>query len=167
MDFYKFFMTPHYDNLFFMGYLELLGPLLSSVEAQARHVTAMLEGRIPRPSKDAMLKHIRETRAVQERRFIHSERHKLTLDQIPYVDDLLEPLGAVPGFGRLFGRMFTGNPLKAWSLLNAVWFGIPNSAQWRLFGHGGKRELAEETVLRTAGEKERLSKGEVELLGTS
>lgn len=165
VDLYKFIMTPHYDNLFFLGYLELFGPLPPAAEAQARHIVALLEGRIPRPSKEAMLKQIAEFRAYQGKNYVRSGRHVLTGDQITYIDDLLAPLGAVPGFGRLLGRMFTGNPLKAWRILNAVWFGIPSSAQWRLCGSGKKQELAEETLLRIAAEKTTLSKGEVEHLG--
>jgi dimethylaniline monooxygenase (N-oxide forming) len=165
VDMYKFIMTPHYDNLFFMGYLELFGPLPPAAEAQARHITAVLQGRIPRPTKEAMFKQINQTRVFQERHFIRSERHTLTFEQIPYVDDLLAPLGAVPSFGRLLGRMFTGNPIKALSILNAVWFGIPSSAQWRLCGYGKKEKLAEETVLRIAGQKQDLSKAELKCLG--
>jgi dimethylaniline monooxygenase (N-oxide forming) len=165
VDMYKFIMTPHYDNLFFVGYAELFGPLPPAAEAQARHITAILQGRLPRPTKDAMFKQIKQTREYQARHFIQSERHTLISDMIPYVDDLLAPLGAVPGFGRLFGRMFTSNPLKAFAVLNAVWFGIPSSAQWRLCGHGKKEKLAEETVLRIAAGKEGLAKAELEYLG--
>ncbi|OIW23435.1 flavin-containing monooxygenase, partial [Coniochaeta ligniaria NRRL 30616] len=165
VDMYKFIMTPHYDKLFFLGYTELFGPLPPAAEAQARHVAALLEGRISRPSKEAMFKDIAEIRALQARKYIKSERHILTRDGITYIDDLLRPLGAVPGFGSLLGRVFTSNPLKAFSILNAVWFGIPSSAQWRLLGHGSKRKLAEETVLRIAGGKETLSKAELLSLG--
>lgn len=167
VDMYKFIMTPYYDNLFFVGYSELFGPLPPAAEAQARHIAAVLEGRIPRPSKEAMFRDIRDIRALQAKRYVHSERHILTLEAITYIDGLLKPLGAVPGFGRLLGRVFTSNPLRALSILNAVWFGIPSSAQWRLLGHGNKQKLAEETVLRIAGGKEGLSKAEVKCLGLS
>ena len=164
-DLYKFIMTPHYFNLFFLGFIELFGPLPPAVEAQARHIAAMLEGRIPRPSQETMVAHIKSFRAWQEKTFIHSERHILTSPQIEYIDSLLTPLGAVPSFPRLLGKVFTSsNPWKAMKILNAVWFGIPSSAQWRLTGHGKKEQLARETVLRIADAKQELSRGETSYL---
>lgn len=165
VDLYKFLATPHYENLFFLGYVELIGPLPPAAEAQARHIAAVLEGRIPRAPKEEMLKDIKRVRELQKKKYVQSQRHTLTWECVTYIDDLLEPLGAVPGFGKLLGRMFTGNPLRALSTLNAVWFGIPSSAQWRLCGHGAKPKLAEETVLRIAAGKESLSKAELLSLG--
>ncbi len=164
VDLYKFMMPPAYPGLFLHGYLELFGPLPPAAEAQARHTAAVVGGRITPPPPDRMLSDIRAFQAWQDKSFLRSGRHALTAMQIPYVDDLLAPLGAVPGFGRLLGRVFTSNPWKAVGVLNAVWFGIPSSAQWRLCGHGAKRDLARATVLRVASEKPALSKAEVDLL---
>jgi len=165
VDMYKFLATPHYDNLFFVGYTELIGPLPPAAEAQARYVAALLEGRIPRATKEEMLTDIKRVREAQRKKYVHSDRHILAWEAIDYIDTLLAPLGARPGFGKLLGRMFTGNPIRALSVLNAVWFGIPSSAQWRLCGYGAKRKLAEETVLRIAAGKKKLSKAELLELG--
>ena len=162
---YKFLATPHYDNLFFVGYTELIGPLPPAAEAQARYVTALLAGRLPRATREEMLRDIERVREAQARKYVHSERHVLSWEAIDYIDMLLAPLGARPGFGKLLGRVFTGNPVRALSVLNAVWFGIPSSAQWRLCGDGAKRKLAEETVLRIAAGKKEMSKGELLELG--
>ncbi len=86
------------------------------------------------------------------------------MHNIQYIDALLEPLGAAPTFGRLLGKVFTSNPWKALQVLNAMWFGIPSSAQWRLCGYGAKEGLAREGVLRIAGEKEELSEKELQML---
>jgi dimethylaniline monooxygenase (N-oxide forming) len=165
VDLYKFLATPHYDNLFFVGYTELLGALPPTAEAQARYIAAVLRGKIPRAGKEEMLRDIGRVRAEQRRKYVQSERHVLTWEMIDYVDDLLRPLGAVPSFATLLGKVFTGNPFRALGILNAVWFGIPSSAQWRLLGHGAKKELAEETVLRIANGEGRLREKEVEALG--
>lgn len=167
VDLYRFIHPPRLPNLFFLGYVELFGPLPPAVEAQARYTAAILSGRIALPSPEKMLQEQRAFHAWQQKNFIHSSRHALICHQIAYVDSLLEPLGAAPSFPRLLRSVFTSNPWKALGVLNAVWFGIPSSAQWRLCGYGAKEALARETVLRIAGEKEGLSKREVELLGNA
>lgn len=69
---------------------------------------------------------------------------------LPYCDSLAKDLGAVPTFGRLLSRMFTSNPFLAISVLLAVYFGIAASAQYRLFGHDSKPDLAVATLRRIA-----------------
>ncbi|KAK0629457.1 flavin-containing monooxygenase [Bombardia bombarda] len=166
VDLYKFVMSPRYDNVFLLGFAETIGPLPPAVEAQARHVVALLDGRIKRPSKDHMLEHIRKSHAFQAKHFVDSPRHAIAAHMIEYTDDLLGPLGAVPTFGKLLRKVFTArNPLRSLAVLNAVWFGIPSSAQWRLCGDGRKELLATETVLRIAGGRKELSPRERELLG--
>ncbi len=163
-DMYKLMMPLRHRNLFLLGFVELFGPLPPAVEAQARYAAALLSGRVPRPDDAEMAAEVRKMHARQARAYIHSQRHALTMPGIPYVDDVLAPLGAVPTFGRMLGRLFTGNPIRRLQVLTAVWFAVPSSAQWRLCGHGAKQELATATVLRIAGKNETLSKREVELL---
>ncbi|KAB5554473.1 flavin-containing monooxygenase [Coniochaeta sp. 2T2.1] len=164
VDLYRFLATPHYDNLFFVGYTELFGPLMPAAEAQSRYVAALLTGLVPQPTKEEMFRSIRDVRAQQKKKYVESERHVLTWECVEYCDSLLKPLGADPSFGRLFAGCFKGNPIRALGVLNAVWFGVPSSAQWRLCGHGSRRGLAEETVLRIAADKGELSKKEVEMV---
>ena len=152
----------HHRNIFFHGYVDPQGPLPPVVEAQARYTAAMIAGRIPTPTPEEKQRGAAALRAYQRRYFIDNERHAVTHHEIAYVDELLEPLGAAPTFPRLLGQIFTsGHPLRALSVLNAVWFSIPSSAMWRLVGHGAKAELAAATVLRTASEKPVLSLQEV------
>lgn len=40
------------------------------------------------------------------------------------------------------------NPIRAISILHAVYFGMCSSAQYRLFGDGSKPEIATATILR-------------------
>ncbi|CAK7233538.1 hypothetical protein SBRCBS47491_008645 [Sporothrix bragantina] len=162
IELYRLIHPLHHRNLFFHGYIDPQGPLPPVVEAQARYTAAMLSGRIPTPSLEEKQKGIEDLRAYQRRHFVHSDRHAATHHQIAYVDELLAPLGAAPTFPRLLGQIFSsGHPLRALSVLNAVWFSIPSSAMWRLVGHGAKIDLAAATVLRTAGEKPTLSAQEV------
>ncbi len=164
VDLYKFIHPPAYPGLFFLGYVELFGPLPSAVEAQARHVAAVLTRRVTLPPVKNMRSAVAAYQSWQAKTFVRSGRHALTGMHVSYIDELLGPLGAAPTVGRLLGKMFRGNPWKALMVLNAVWFGIPSSAQWRLFGHGKQDDLAVETVLRIAGEEGKLRRKEVEAL---
>ncbi|KAL1893953.1 hypothetical protein Sste5346_006094 [Sporothrix stenoceras] len=162
IDLFRLIHPLHQRNLFFHGYMELHGPLPPAAEAQARYTAAILGGKLAVPTLAEMEKGIQQLRAYQRKHFIHSDRHNATHHMIPYVDELLAPLGAAPTFPKLLGQIFSsGHPLRAISVLNAVWFGIPSSAAWRLVGQGAKPDLAAATVLRTAGEKKVLSKNEV------
>ena len=165
IDLYKLIVPPKYPNLYMMGLCELVGPAAPAFDAQARWVVAHLSGRLQLPPPDQMYEGIRAFQDWQNKHFVNSERHATAMYLIPYVDDLLKPLGAVPGFAKLFGKVFTsGHPWRALQVLNAVWFGIPSSAQWRLCGYGSKEELATATLLRTAAGEAGLSGSEKGLL---
>lgn len=166
VDLYKFIVSPRYDNLFVMGLVELVGPAAPTFEAQARWACSVLSGRIALPTKPKMREEVTKFQAWQEKNFVGSERHALVTHAVPYNDELLEPLGAVPSFGKCLGRVITsGHPWRSFKVLNAVWFGIPSAAQWRLFGYGAKEDLAVETLLRIAAGGGTLSKGELKHLG--
>ncbi|KAJ4419280.1 hypothetical protein N0V82_005083 [Gnomoniopsis sp. IMI 355080] len=165
VDLYKLMVSPRHANLFLMGHAETVGALAPVVDAQARWACAVLQGRIQLPSPDKMLAETRAFHAWQAKHFLTTERHALAVYVVSYVDELLAPLGAKPSFGKCVGRVFSsGHPWRSLKVLNAVWFGIPSSAQWRLFGYGAKEKLATETLLRIAGGKEKFSDGEVKLL---
>lgn len=165
VDLYKLIVPRRYDNLFMMGLAELFGPAAPTFEAQARWACAVLSGRVKLPPKVNMEEEVQKFQAWQEKQFIGSERHALVVYAVQYNDELLEPLGAVPSFGKCLRSVLTsGHPWRALKVLNAVWFGIPSAAQWRLFGYGAKEELAVATLLRIGAGGEALSKGEVNQL---
>lgn len=165
VDLYKLIVPPRHDNLFMMGMAELVGPAGPAFEAQARWACAVLSGRVELPPKAKMMEEVQKFQAWQEKHFIGSERHALILYAVPYNDELLEPLGAAPSFGRCLRNVLTsGHPWRALKVLNAVWFGVPSGAQWRLFGYGAKEELAVETLLRIGDGGKALSKGEINQL---
>lgn len=165
VDLYKLMVSPRYANLFMIGHIETVGAIAPVVDAQARWACAVLQKRIQLPSLDKMQAETRAFHAWQAKHFLSTERHALMVYVVPYVDELLAPLGAKPSFGKCLGRVISsGHPWRALKVLNAVWFGIPSAAQWRLFGYGAKEKLATETLLRISGGKERLSDGEVHLL---
>ncbi|KAI1328661.1 flavin-containing monooxygenase [Xylariaceae sp. FL0255] len=155
VDLWKMTIPLRYPNLFVIGFVELAGPAPPAVEAQARFSAAVISGRIAGaiPTPDSLEKQVRKWQTWQAKHFVRSERHALTEHYVTLLDGLLTPLGANPTFGRLLGRVFTGNPWKALQTLNAVFFGITSSAQWRLCGQGSDEKIARETILRIAGGK--------------
>lgn len=164
-DLYKLVVPARHPNLYLVGCIESPGPAPPVLEAQARYVLAAITNRITLPSSDGLLKEIRTWQKWHAKSFVRSERHSNTETYAPYIDSLLKPLGANPSLGRLVGQVFTsGSPLESLLVLNAVYFSIMSAAQWRLFGHGKKPELARETLVRVSNGKGRLSKGERELL---
>lgn len=166
VDLYKLIVPPRYPNLFMIGHAELVGPAAPVFDAQARWASSIVAGRIHLPTQEAMRAEVAKLHAWQEKHFLGTERHALALYNITYTDELLEALGAAPSFRRCLGKMLTsGHPWRAFKVLNAVWFGIPSAAQWRLFGHGAQEELAVETLLRIADGGETLSEKEAQLLG--
>lgn len=165
VDLYKLMVPPRYRNLFLMGHAETVGPAAPVFDAQARWACAVVTGRVPLPSPEQMRAETRAFHAWQEKHFLSTQRHALAAYVVPYVDELLRPLGANPSLGRCVGRIFSsGHPWRSLQVLNAVWFGIPSAAQWRLFGYGAKEKLAIETLLRIGHGGERLSEGERRLL---
>ncbi|KAI1500021.1 flavin-binding monooxygenase-like family protein [Biscogniauxia marginata] len=165
VDLWRLIVPIRYPNLFVMCFTELTGPSLPTAEAQARLAAAALSGHVKLPESPQLEKEMREWQAWQAKRFVRSERHSTTDFYVPYMDRVLEPLGANPTLWSLLGQVFSsGNPWKALKTLNAVYFGIASSAQWRLCGYGRNEKLARETVLRIAEGKDKLSDEEVKYL---
>ncbi|EEP79631.1 conserved hypothetical protein [Uncinocarpus reesii 1704] len=167
MDLYKLVASPLFSDLFFIGFVELAGPLIPVAEVQARWATSVLAGRIKLPPMEEVYDDIAVYQASLVSSMVNSDRHTVTIRYLPYCDDLLRDIGATPTFRRLFLNLFSSNPFRAARLLRTVYFGINSPAQYRLFGHGSKPNLASATLLRLADEDEGLSEEERYHLGMS
>ncbi|KAI0475767.1 flavin-containing monooxygenase [Xylariaceae sp. FL0804] len=151
VDLWKLVVPLRYANLFVLGLTELAGPMPPASEAQARLAVAAVQGRVQLPRGPQLTREVDAWQEWQAATFVRSERHAITDLYVPYVDGLLAPLGADPTLGRLLRQVFTsGRPWRALRTLNAVYFGLTSSAQWRLCGHGRDERLARATVLRIA-----------------
>ncbi|PGH14622.1 hypothetical protein AJ79_02957 [Helicocarpus griseus UAMH5409] len=164
IDLYKLVASPRFTNLFFIGLVELPGPLLPVSETQARWASAVVAGRVKLPSVDKMNSWVKEYQEGLVRTMVLSDRHTTTVHFLRYCDSLLADLGANPTFARLVSRLFALNPFRALSVLKAVYFGMNSSAQYRLFGHGRKPELAAATLLRLAKGGKEISAKEKQLM---
>ncbi|QSS59442.1 flavin-containing monooxygenase [Histoplasma capsulatum] len=169
LDLYKLVVSPRFPNLFFIGCVELPGPLFPVAESQARWASGIVTGKVKLPSADEMTRQVKEYQAnLTKTRYLEtkiaisqqtlltkfqmvvSDRHTINVHFLPYCDSLLADLDANPTFARLLHRLVTSNPFRAFAVLKAVYFGINSPAQYRLFGHGRKPELAAATLTRLA-----------------
>ncbi|KAI0468927.1 flavin-containing monooxygenase [Xylaria cf. heliscus] len=165
VDLWKLMVPLRYRNLFMIGFTELAGPAPPASEAQARLAASIIAGRVQIPEGQHLERDVREWQAWQAQAFVRSERHSITDHYVPYIDSVLAPLGANPTLGRLLWQILSGgSPWKALQTLNAVYFGITSSAQWRLCGYGSNPEQARETIVRIASGKEEMSSAEKKYL---
>lgn len=95
---------------------------------------------------------------------VNSERHTISVRYLRYCDDILEDLRATPRFRLLLRKVVLKQPSIGFRLIKAVYFGVNSPAQYRLFGDGGKPELATATLLRLNKKSRELSDTEKELL---
>ncbi|KAI9727213.1 MAG: hypothetical protein M1834_008473 [Cirrosporium novae-zelandiae] len=164
LNLYQMIVPPNYQNLFFLGILESDSALAPCVELQARWATAILTGKLTLPRPEKMSEEIAARQVSMSKHFVRSDRHAIMIHGMQYNDDLASQLEAAPTFGRLLSNIFKSNPIRAISLMKAIYFDMPSAAQYRLFGHGGLPELGSATVLRVANEGEELSLEEKEAL---
>ncbi|PGH03805.1 hypothetical protein AJ80_08618 [Polytolypa hystricis UAMH7299] len=148
LDLYKLVVSPRFKNLFFIGFVELPGPIVPVSEVQARWATAIILKNVRLPSVKEMEESIKSYQEHIAKTMVRSDRHTINVRYLPYCDDLLQELGAAPTFKKLLLNFLTSNTLEAASLLLAVYFGINSPAQYRLFGYGKKTQLAKTTLLR-------------------
>lgn len=162
LDLWKLMVPPRYSNLFVIGFIETTGPATTVEEAQARLAVASVAGRVQLPPAEKLYEEIRAFQDWQSKNTVRSERHCSYDLYLQLVDGLLAPLGANPTMGKLVSRVFTsGKPWTSFKAIGSVYFGLNTSAQWRLFGHGKKEDLALETIERVNGANQTLSAGEL------
>ncbi|KAF3399085.1 Dimethylaniline monooxygenase [N-oxide-forming] 2 [Talaromyces pinophilus] len=158
---YRFVNSPTYDNLFFLGLVEFLGPIHPTVELQARWAVASLTRRIHLPSREKMQKEIKKAEKEQEKNFVNSRRHTIVVPTLGYQEALAADLGVKPNFRKLVQKyVLSRKPAEGLSIVNFYYNGMITSAPYRLFGHGNKPELAEATILRMARHDDKLSETE-------
>ncbi|KAK8104795.1 Flavin-binding monooxygenase-like family protein [Apiospora kogelbergensis] len=162
---YKMVVPQRYRNLYFVGLSEQAGPAAPAAEACARYAVGAIAGHHAPPAGEALRQAIRVEQAWRRAAYVPSQRHANSETYVPFLDQLAAPLGANPTFGRLLFGRGVGGLLARLRTLNAVYFDVTSSAQWRLCGRGAKPELARETILRISRGDKELSKRERELLG--
>ncbi|KAK2880160.1 hypothetical protein FQN49_000507 [Arthroderma sp. PD_2] len=148
LNLYKLIASPRFPNLYCIGYIHLEGPLVPVAEAQARWAVGAITKQVKLPPAEEMEKSIHAYQEDLAAQMVSSDRHTTIVKYLPYCDDLFSQLNAAPTFWRLFRQIFTAQPIRAYRVLLAVYFGLNSPAQYRLFGEARNPKLAAETLIR-------------------
>ncbi len=85
MPLYKRAVSVENPGLYFIGFIQPLGPIMPLAEAQAEWVADLLAGKATLPSDAAMRREIGEYERWLNKRFVSSKRHTVEVDFHPYL----------------------------------------------------------------------------------
>ncbi|XP_054977537.1 dimethylaniline monooxygenase [N-oxide-forming] 2 isoform X2 [Sorex araneus] len=127
---YKYIFPPQLEKptLACIGLIQPLGSIFPTVELQARWVTRVFKGVTKLPPSNVMMEEVRVKKQNKPTGFGFAYSNVLQTDYIPYIDELLEAIGAKPNLPALL--------LTDPRLACAVFFGPYTSYQFRLTGPG-------------------------------
>jgi dimethylaniline monooxygenase (N-oxide forming) len=89
---YKKVVHPEWQNLFFIGLIQPLGPVMPLAELQASWVVKLIKGEVALPDKKFMLREIDSDRREMIKRYGTSSRHTLQVDFYPYQRLLIDEI---------------------------------------------------------------------------
>jgi dimethylaniline monooxygenase (N-oxide forming) len=75
-------------GLYFIGFIQPLGPIMPIAEAQSEWVADLLSGRARLPAAAEMKSEIAVEEAKQRKRFVASKRHTVEVDFYPYLREI-------------------------------------------------------------------------------
>ena len=75
-------------GLYFIGFIQPLGPIMPIAEAQSEWVADLIAGRAQLPPAAEMREQISEEEAKQAKRFVASKRHTVEVDFYPYLREI-------------------------------------------------------------------------------
>ncbi|MBS1676841.1 MAG: NAD(P)-binding domain-containing protein [Actinobacteria bacterium] len=75
-------------GLYFIGFIQPLGPIMPLAEAQAEWIADLLSGRAALPAPTAMRREIAAEEEKQRKRFVASKRHTVEVDFYPYLREI-------------------------------------------------------------------------------
>jgi len=88
MPLYKRAVSVENPGLYFVGFVQPLGPIMPISEAQAEWIADLLSGGAALPSAIEMRKEIREYERWMDKRFVSSKRHTIEVDFHPYLREV-------------------------------------------------------------------------------
>ncbi|XP_055963372.1 flavin-containing monooxygenase 1, partial [Sorex fumeus] len=127
---YQYVFPPHLarPTLAVISLIKPFGSMVPTAETQARWAARVLKGVTKLPPSDVMMESVRVRKLNKPTGFGFSFCKALQSDYIPYIDELLEAIGAKP---RLLTLLLTDPRLAC-----AVFFGPYTPYQFRLTGPG-------------------------------
>jgi hypothetical protein len=88
MPLYRRVAAPDQPGLFFIGFVQPLGPVMPLAEAQSEWIADLLQGRTALPSAAAMKQEIAAHERAMQKRFVASKRHTIEVDFHPYLREI-------------------------------------------------------------------------------
>jgi thioredoxin reductase len=85
MQLYQRVTSPESPGLYFIGFVQPLGPIMPIAEAQSEWVADLLTGTAVLPSASEMRKEIADYERWLKKRFVTSKRHTIEVDFHPYL----------------------------------------------------------------------------------
>jgi len=88
MPLYKRAVSVENPGLFFIGFVQPLGPIMPIAEAQSEWIADLLRGRAALPSAEEMRSEIAAYEQWMDKRFVSSKRHTIEVDFHPYLREI-------------------------------------------------------------------------------
>jgi dimethylaniline monooxygenase (N-oxide forming) len=88
MPLYKRAVSVENPGLYFLGFVQPLGPLMPIAEAQAEWIADLVNGRATLPAAAQMREEIAAYERWMDRRFVSSKRHTIEVDFHPYLREI-------------------------------------------------------------------------------
>jgi dimethylaniline monooxygenase (N-oxide forming) len=88
MPLYRRVAAPDQPGLFFIGFVQPLGPIMPIAEAQSEWVADLLQGRTALPAESHMRSEIAAHEKAMRKRFVASKRHTIEVDFHPYLREI-------------------------------------------------------------------------------
>jgi dimethylaniline monooxygenase (N-oxide forming) len=88
LDLYQRVVSVENPGLYFIGFIQPLGPIMPIAEQQAEWVADLLSGRAVLPSAAEMREQIEDAERKLKKRFVASKRHTIEVDFHPYLREI-------------------------------------------------------------------------------
>ena len=85
---YRRVASVEHPGLYFIGFIQPLGPIMPIAEAQSEWVADLIAGRATLPPATEMREQISAEEAKQAKRFVASKRHTVEVDFYPYLREI-------------------------------------------------------------------------------
>jgi hypothetical protein len=85
---YRRVVSVERPGLYFIGFIQPLGPIMPLAEAQCEWVADLLAGRVTLPAVGEMKREVASEERKQAKRFVSSKRHTVEVDFHPYLREI-------------------------------------------------------------------------------
>jgi cation diffusion facilitator CzcD-associated flavoprotein CzcO len=85
---YRRVVSVERPGLYFIGFIQPLGPIMPLAEAQCEWVADLLSGRVTLPAVGEMKREVAREERKQRKRFVSSKRHTVEVDFHPYLREI-------------------------------------------------------------------------------